>query len=93
MADYEERSIIFERAYVCGDHAVEYLERDFRSPQFEQWLEDLVESSQPLMGHSLQKTEERRRQGEGLPGCAPCWARSVVAVATYFIELKIDGDG
>lgn len=87
---FEERSILFEYAHICGDCAVEYLDKAFRRERFEAWLNELVESSQPLMRHGLERTSDITRTN---PGCACCWGEGRNVPGTYAIELQIDGDG
>lgn len=89
MSDYEERSIVFESAFLCADHAIEYLDRDFRTPAFDRWLDELLESSQPLMRHWLDRSEDPA----GALRCSACRTAGVDKPAAYSIELQIDGDG
>jgi len=86
----EERSILTEYVFLCGDHALEWEVAKFRTPAFEAFMAETMEG--PVMRHELRRIAEVT---DDAAGCAYCWNDTPGhnVYATFAVDLTIDGDG
>ncbi|MBI1359857.1 MAG: hypothetical protein GC155_06175 [Alphaproteobacteria bacterium] len=87
----DERSIIKQYVHICGECAMEYSNREFRTPEFDDWLAELRESLEPVMHITLRRTTDLFDTN---PGCACCWgAHGRNEPGRFTLDIMIDGDG
>lgn len=86
----DERSIMTEHVFLCGDHAMEWELARFRTEEFSEFMADVMEG--PVMRHELRRRSEIT---DDLTSCACCWRSkpAALSLATFAVELTIDGDG
>lgn len=84
----EERSILTQNLFLCGDCMVEEIHAPFRTDAYLDWLHGRLEGEAIMRKRLVRKADV----SDDLVGCACCWSRGVNVAATFAIELTIDGD-
>lgn len=85
----EERFIIVRHEFLCGVCAMEFKERELRTPALSDWLARLAESGEAIM---RTRVVHIRDVTDAMVGCGPCWGHAMNVPASFALELTIDGD-
>lgn len=85
----EERSILTEYTHLCGYHAVMWLQDEFRSDYFNEWMSE----QRPELAMSSRVEFTTNVISNRMPGCGCCWSESRNNLAEFTVVWMVDGDG